>query len=139
LIRPLSTNVVLSHAHIDHSGRIPLLACRGFAGQIFSTRATAHACEYMLPDSAGIQESDASYLNYKRAVDVISDLTGISREEIKKRMKKNGRSDEEAIAGFMARYDIKPISPLYTTADAEHALTLFPGSRIMRNSPSERI
>lgn len=121
------TNVVLSHAHIDHSGRIPLLASRGFTGQIFSTRATAHACEYMLPDSAGIQESDAGYLNYKRAVEVIADLTGISREDAKKRLKKNGRNDEEAIARFMARYDIKPISPLYTTADAEHALTLFSG------------
>jgi metallo-beta-lactamase family protein len=121
------SNVVLSHAHIDHSGRIPLLAARGFAGQVFSTRATAHACEYMLPDSARIQESDASYLNYKRAVNVISDLSGISREEIKKRMKKNGRSDEQAIAGFMKRYDIGPIKPLYSSEDAEYALTLFSG------------
>ncbi len=121
------TNVVLSHAHIDHSGRIPLLSARGFAGHIFSTRATAHACEYMLPDSAGIQESDASYLNYKRAVDVISDLTGTSREEAKKRLKKNGRKDEDTVSRFMARYDIRPVSPLYTGADAEHALTLFSG------------
>lgn len=121
------TNLVLSHAHIDHSGRIPLLTSRGFAGHIFSTRATAHACEYMLPDSAGIQESDAGYLNYKRAVNVISDLSGISREEAKKRLKKNGRKDAAAVSRFMERYDIKPVSPLYTSADAEHALSFFSG------------
>lgn len=120
-------NVVLSHAHIDHSGRIPLLAARGFSGSVFATRATAHACEYMLPDSAGIQESDAAYLNYKRAVNVIADLTKMSREEVKKGLKKNGRKDEDAILRFMERYDIKPITPLYTGADAEYALSLFSG------------
>ena len=59
------TNVVLSHAHIDHSGRLPLLTRNGYAGRIISTRATADACEYLLADSAHIQESDADYLNYK--------------------------------------------------------------------------
>jgi hypothetical protein len=53
------------HAHIDHSGRLPLLTRNDFAGRIISTRATAAACEYLLPDSAHIQESDAQYLNYK--------------------------------------------------------------------------
>jgi len=46
------TNVVLSHAHIDHSGRIPLLTKNGFGGNIICTRATADACEYLLTDSA---------------------------------------------------------------------------------------
>ena len=59
------TNVVLSHAHIDHSGRLPLLTKHDFAGRIICTRATAAACEYLLLDSAHIQESDADYLNYK--------------------------------------------------------------------------
>src|SRR5210317_2275541 len=59
------TNVVLSHAHIDHSGRLPLLTKHDFTGRIISTRATAAACEYLLLDSAHIQESDAEYLNYK--------------------------------------------------------------------------
>ncbi len=121
------SNVVLSHAHIDHSGRIPLLAAQGFSGSVFSTRATAHACEYMLPDSASIQESDAGYLNYKRAVNVIADTTGASREEIKKKFKKNSTQHKEAIARFMEKNDISPIKPLYTTADAERALTLFDG------------
>ena len=52
------TNMVLSHAHIDHSGRIPMLVKNGFSGRIFCTRATAHACEYLLKDSAKIQEGD---------------------------------------------------------------------------------
>ncbi len=59
------TNMVLSHAHIDHSGRIPLITRNGFNGRIYCTRATVDACGYMLPDSAHIQESDAEYLNYK--------------------------------------------------------------------------
>lgn len=121
------TNVVLSHAHIDHSGRIPLLSARGFAGHFFATRATAHACEYMLPDSASIQESDAGYLNYKRAVDVMSDLAKVSRDAAKKYLRQNGRRDDDAIARFMSRYDINPIRPLYTTEDAERALEQFSG------------
>ena len=54
------TNVVLSHAHIDHSGRIPLLVKNGFSGRVLCTRATAAACQYLLLDSAKIQASDAS-------------------------------------------------------------------------------
>ena len=50
------TNVVLSHAHIDHSGRIPVLVKQNFKGRIVCTRATAHACEYLLLDAAHIQE-----------------------------------------------------------------------------------
>ncbi|CAG0909083.1 unnamed protein product, partial [Cyprideis torosa] len=59
------TNVLLSHAHIDHSGRLPLLQKGGFPGRILATRATRDACRYLLTDSAKIQESDAQYLNYK--------------------------------------------------------------------------
>ena len=53
------SNIVLSHAHIDHSGRIPMLTSRDFSGRIVCTRPTAAACEYLLLDSAHIQESDA--------------------------------------------------------------------------------
>ena len=45
------TNVLLSHAHIDHSGRIPMLSAKGFKGRVITTRATHDACEYMLRDS----------------------------------------------------------------------------------------
>ena len=46
------TNIVLSHAHIDHSGRIPMVTRRNFHGRVYCTRITRDACEYLLTDSA---------------------------------------------------------------------------------------
>ncbi len=61
--------VVLSHAHIDHSGNLPNLVKQGFTGNIWCTAATRNLCVYMLLDSGHIQESDAAYLNKRRAQD----------------------------------------------------------------------
>jgi metallo-beta-lactamase family protein len=58
--------VVLSHAHIDHSGAIPALVKAGFRGRVFATPATRDLCEIMLRDSAYIQEKDAEYLRKKK-------------------------------------------------------------------------
>ena len=57
--------VLLSHAHIDHSGALPALAKYGFSGKVFATRATADLSEIMLADSAHLQESDCQYVNRK--------------------------------------------------------------------------
>ena len=58
--------VVLSHAHIDHSGNLPNLTKQGFAGNIYSTFATRDLCQIMLADSARIQGHDTKYVNRKR-------------------------------------------------------------------------
>ncbi len=58
--------LILSHAHIDHSGNIPTLVKKGFKGQIYCTPATRDLAEIMLKDSAHIQERDIEFVNKKR-------------------------------------------------------------------------
>ncbi|MBN2006267.1 MAG: MBL fold metallo-hydrolase [Anaerolineae bacterium] len=58
--------VVLSHAHIDHSGNLPNLVKTGYDGPIYSTHATYDLCTAMLPDSGRIHEADIAYANKKR-------------------------------------------------------------------------
>lgn len=55
--------VILTHAHIDHSGYLPLLARQGFRGRVYCTAATRDLCRIMLPDSGGLQEEEAQYRN----------------------------------------------------------------------------
>ncbi len=57
--------VVLTHAHIDHSGYLPVLARRGFRGPVYCTPATRSLLNIMLPDAAHLQEEEASYANRK--------------------------------------------------------------------------
>jgi metallo-beta-lactamase family protein len=131
------TNVVLSHAHIDHSGRLPLLAKQDFSGRIICTRATAAACEYLLLDSAHIQQSDAEYLNYKTVRSALQKMETSKRakkgskkgiNDIKKVLKKNRHKlDVETINELMNRYHLAGVSPLYTADDAQEALSCFDG------------
>ena len=55
--------MILSHAHVDHCGRIPLLVKQGFKGQIYCTGATAEIADIMLQDSGNIHEMDAKWIN----------------------------------------------------------------------------
>ena len=133
----LITNLILSHAHIDHSGRIPLLTKRDFTGRVICTRATAAACGYLLPDSAYLQESDAAYLNYKTVRTALAEVRKskkakkISRRGmagIKTLLKKNRHElNREAIDALIDRHHLKGVEPLYTMEDAQEALTYFDG------------
>ena len=125
------TNVVLSHAHIDHGGRFPLLVKNGFQGQLVCTRATADALHHLLLDAAHIQESDAEYLNYKSLRRQLMDENGLPEkqrsgegyERIKKTLKKNGqRIDAQQVLSLMSERGMKSVEPLYGTEDVENAL-----------------
>ncbi|HJT42181.1 MAG TPA: MBL fold metallo-hydrolase [Rhizomicrobium sp.] len=66
-INPASISaVVLTHAHLDHSGYLPLLVKKGFSGPVFCTQATASLCGILLPDSGHLQEQDAEFANRHR-------------------------------------------------------------------------
>lgn len=55
--------IVLTHAHLDHSGYLPRLAHDGFHGPVYATEATVDLCQILLTDSAHIHESDADFAN----------------------------------------------------------------------------
>ena len=84
--------ILLTHAHIDHSGKIPLMTANGFNGPVFSTEATRRLCNIMLMDSAHIQEFEAEWHSRKA--------------------KRSGK---------------EPYAPMYTTADAQKAISQFVG------------
>ncbi|MDI1268084.1 MAG: MBL fold metallo-hydrolase [Polaromonas sp.] len=58
--------VVLTHAHLDHSGALPLLVKQGFRGPVFATPSTIEVCGVLLPDSGRLQEEDAEYANRRQ-------------------------------------------------------------------------
>jgi metallo-beta-lactamase family protein len=76
-----AASLVLSHAHIDHSGNLPSLVKRGFAGNIYCTPPTRDLCSVMLRDSAMIQEADARYLNkrFDTEVEPLYDIDDVQK------------------------------------------------------------
>jgi metallo-beta-lactamase family protein len=90
--------VLLTHAHIDHSGLLPRLVALGFKGRIHTTRATCDLLAVMLPDSAHIQEKEAEFANLRRF-----------RKDLKQDKKRAGPARDSA--------------PLYTVAQAQASLT----------------
>ncbi|MDQ1352119.1 MAG: metallo-beta-lactamase family protein [Acidobacteriota bacterium] len=133
----LITNVVLSHAHIDHCGRIPLLTREKFYGRVITTRPTVDACHYLLLDSAHIQESDAEYLNYKIVRSFLYKLessggygkiTHRKMKAVKKQLKEGPHKiNSETLREVIEENHLKGIEPLYTIPDAERALDYFEG------------
>lgn len=133
----LITNMVLSHAHIDHSGRIPMLVKNGFKGRIYCSRATADACAFLLRDSAYIQENDASYINYKAARNALTRMKkGLGERKVSKKeiaeisqSLKRGKTElnDDLINGLMAEYGLEMVVPLYTMGEAEESLDYFEG------------
>lgn len=131
------TTMVLSHAHIDHSGRIPLLTKDGFSGRIVTTRPTKDALEYMLLDSGHIQESDALYLNYKALRGFLyqaeqsrikQQISNKEKSKVKKLLKKGHHElDVAAIAAMHKEYGLDMVTPLYTQEDAVDSLSFIDG------------
>ncbi|MFM7222319.1 MAG: MBL fold metallo-hydrolase [Bacteroidota bacterium] len=73
--------LILSHAHIDHSGLIPRLVNDGFQGKIFCTPATRELTGVLLEDSAGIQEDEVKYVNKRRKLEGLEPLKPLYTEE----------------------------------------------------------
>ncbi len=90
--------LLLTHAHLDHCGRIPLLVKRGFKGEIITTAATVELTRLVMLDSAGLQEEEARY----------------KQRKANRRNSNNGTNHNE-----------KTIEPLYTTIDALNSLDYF--------------
>lgn len=100
-------SVLLSHAHIDHSGNVPTLVKSGFEGSVYATPATVDLCNSMLPDSAHLQEKDALFMAKR-----------------KHRHKLLGVEDE-----------IEIVEPLYTQEDADRSLKHF--RSVLDGTPTE--
>ena len=108
--------VILSHAHIDHSGRIPLLYKNGFVGEILCTRATMELCQVMLPDSGHIQEMEVEWKNRKRK------RKGLQPEE-SIYSSKNAEDCLKLFKSYSYDEEIKPFDGLTITfKDAGHLL-----------------
>lgn len=96
--------VILSHAHIDHSGNLPNLVKQGFEGHIFATHATADLASLMLADSGHIQESDAEFVNKKRA-----------------------QCGEDPVEPLYTKQDAEEVAGMFAGVDYEQAFEPIPG------------
>lgn len=104
--------VVLSHAHIDHSGRLPFLVAQGYSKTIWATSATRDLCAVMLADSAHIQEKDAEFLA-KRKKEFVEPLYGM----------RHATRTQELMVGvpYNKPFDVVP-GVVATYVDAGHIL-----------------
>jgi len=96
--------VLLTHAHIDHSGLLPKLALAGFNGKIFATKGTMELCRVMLPDAGAIQEMEVEQLNRRRR-----------------------RRGEDALTPIFTRRDADDTMSLFQSAAMKTWLDVAPG------------
>lgn len=100
--------LILSHAHIDHSGNIPNLVSKGFNGKIYATSATVDLCKIMLKDSAHLQQRDIEWVNKKR--------------------KKKG---EDEIEPLYTLEDVEKSLQYFVDFQYDEEINLFPGIKLM--------
>ena len=100
--------IVVTHAHIDHTGKLPFLVANGYSGPIYSTEATCRLCDIMLRDSAHIQELEAQWRNRKG---------------------KRAAEDGEHVPLYTTE-DVLNTMPLFRTAGYDTDVELFEGVRI---------
>jgi metallo-beta-lactamase family protein len=98
--------VLLTHAHIDHSGLLPKLALAGFSGRIFATKGTIELCRVLLPDAGAIQEMEVEALNWRRR-----------------------RHGEGEVAAIFTRADADGTMALFQAAPIKTWLDVAPGVR----------
>jgi metallo-beta-lactamase family protein len=99
--------VVLTHAHLDHSGRLPRLAAAGFRGSIYTQRASRDLCKIMLRDAASLAEKDAEHENRKRA-----------------------RRGLDPVEPLYSRAEADAVLRQFRAMDYAKALTILPGVRV---------
>jgi metallo-beta-lactamase family protein len=97
--------VILSHAHIDHSGNLPHLVKKGFRGPIYATPATAHLSNLMLLDSGSIHESDAEFINKRQA-----------------------RGGGRFVEPLYTVEDAARVAQYFQSVDYDHSFEVFPGT-----------
>ena len=101
--------VVLSHAHIDHSGALPILVKHGYTGPIYTTHATRDLCAVMLADAANIQESDARFVNNR-----------IERDQ----------ADMEPVTPLYTERDVPPVLEQMIACSYHRRLRVAPGVHV---------
>ena len=104
--------VILSHAHIDHTGKLPKLVKDGFRNTIYATHATRSLCAIMLLDAAKIQEKDAEYFN-------------------KKQLKKKPRDREPFLNPLYSSEDVEETMKLFVTFGYDRWFEIHPNVKVM--------
>ena len=125
--------VLLSHAHIDHSGLLPKLYREGFRGRVYATRATTDLCATMLADSAHIQEKDAAWVNRRerrRGSDEIQPLYG--REDAERVMETFVPVDYGVSFSPLAGLEVEYRDAGHILGSATMTLTVKEGGRVVR-------